>query len=80
MRDLRIILVMSGRLMVAEAKRFLCSLHAVAADVRRNRTFIENEIHRGKYKLYSKNDDDLPVFTETARLQPTEHHLKDKVP
>jgi len=43
------------------SKTFLCSLHTLASDIRRNREFIEKEIHHGQYKLRSKNDDDLPA-------------------
>jgi len=47
---------------IAECKALLCSLHSVASDVRENRNLIEKEIHGGNYKLYSKNDDDLPAL------------------
>ena len=51
-----------GRNLLEASKRFLCSLHTLASDVRRNRELIEKEIHHGQYKLRSKNDDDLPAI------------------
>ena len=50
------------KLFVAEIKAVLCSLHSLALDVRRNRAFIEKEIHHDEFKIRSKNDDDLPAL------------------
>jgi len=62
MRTFSSAIVAVTRGVVAECKALLCSLHSIALDVRRNRALIEKEIHRGNYKLYSKNDDDLPAL------------------
>jgi hypothetical protein len=31
------------------------------AESRKQRALIETQLYRGRYKLYSKNDDDLPM-------------------
>ena len=62
MRALQRTLRAAAARVFAEVVAFVCSLHAVAADVRRNRAIVEKEIYRGKYKHASKNDDDLPAF------------------
>jgi hypothetical protein len=59
MSGLKHAIVATSRRVLAEIKALLCSLHSVALDAHRNRDLIEKEIYNGKYKLYSKNDDDL---------------------
>ena len=61
MRRLKDAIVATSRRVLVEIKTFLCSLHSVGLNVHRNRDLIEKEIHNGKYKLYSKNDDDLRI-------------------
>ena len=61
MRTLKRAIVATSRRALAASKALLHCLRCTLSDVRRNRTLIEQEIYDGKYKLYSKNDDDLRI-------------------
>lgn len=62
MRDLKHAIISISRRALAAGKALLHGLGRTLSDVRRNRKLIEEEIHNGKYKLFSKNDDDLPAL------------------
>ena len=61
MRTLKRAIVATSRRALAASKALLHGFRCTLLDVRRNRTLIEKEIYGGKYKLYSKNDDDLRI-------------------
>ena len=45
----------------ARAFHLLVRLHETIIEVRTQRAIIETELFRGRYRLSSKNDDDLPI-------------------
>ena len=55
------VIVTTGRKTIAAGKAVAGNIRRALADERRNRVLIEQEIHRGHYRLSSKNDDDLPI-------------------
>jgi hypothetical protein len=48
---------------VAQWRKLDLRISRTLAGHRRNRKAIENDLFGGQYKLASKNDDDLPIFT-----------------
>src|SRR5262245_43948011 len=56
------VIVTAGRKAAAAGRVVADNIRRALADERRNRVLIEQEIHRGHYRLSSKNDDDLPVI------------------
>lgn len=46
---------------IAEIKRGIAHIRRVRAELEESRARIEKELHRGRYTLSSKNDDDLPL-------------------
>ena len=55
------VIATTGKKAIAAGKVAVGSIRRALADERRNRDLIEREIHRGQYRLSSKNDDDLPT-------------------
>ena len=45
----------------ARGFRLLSRLHETIIEVRTQRAVLEAELFRGRYRLSSKNDDDLPI-------------------
>jgi len=55
------LMLVGGRKAFRAAKVVVSNVRKALADERRNRLLIEKEIHHGRYRLSSKNDDDLPA-------------------
>ncbi|HTS40497.1 MAG TPA: hypothetical protein VMH84_08160 [Xanthobacteraceae bacterium] len=51
----------AGRTAVEMVKVLVGGFRCRLADARRHRALIEQEIYHGRYKISSKNDDDLPA-------------------
>jgi len=55
------LMLVGSRKAIAVGKVVVRDIRRALADERRNRLLIEKEIHHGRYRLSSKNDDDLPA-------------------
>lgn len=55
------LLVTYGRMVAAEWRRLVADISRVFASNRRHRDAIERELFHGRYRLCSKNDDELPI-------------------
>jgi hypothetical protein len=45
----------------ARGRQLLSRVHETIVEVRTQRAILETELFRGRYRLSSKNDDDLPI-------------------